>query len=1404
MQSLYSPNFPRRICFFIIVTMSTKFIKAILKQELNGFCDTSDAPYKFEEVGKLMAEQVFNTIAFRSSGTCVGGDGGRDGWFIASQTGIQYKIACFVGKETSVKRKIAEEIGENNNNYVFFCYNKEIKEKERVDLIKKYPNLIIVDSNNIIRAVSDSYKLQDFFGIPFQMRKVLLETVQKRNYFQDKEEIISKYITRKVNVFENDRITSIDYFNWAKDAGNRLKVLKASAGFGKSCMMQQLYCNLLHDEELALPPIYYEFGQYFHNYYENIVKMSIGESVSGFRPYDFYFIFDGLDQLPYDSARELIADVKDLVKMNANVFVLISVRSNEVDESIFTNDFEIASIAPLTDNDIRNIIRSHVSDENNVDFIIEKIKDFRFLDNAFCLSSLINYYEENHRTPYSLIDLYDYLLHKDLDLIKKNKTPFPHAIELGALYTVLSRHDVPNRFNLFKEKSENHLGFSHNNILEYQAAKVISLLPVEKIIQLVLKENILLPSLRNMVGFLLNILSSSSKSEDAIKFYELLEKMRKHPLNHDVLLRIESDKLSPDLAESILSEAVNYYIKHEYYDCPDSLYRFIGQNVEHNFKMLLNLLNKISTTDNTQENRLIYIIAYAVLYNQNSCPSCINDYFTNLFISKIKNNNYSGISNIAWLLKIINKQLKAFSKKEINEITDFVIAKDNDPELLMATFDILKNSVNNISNSCFEKLINKFFIVVQINEDFHCEESPLQIKNGYINKSSWIFNIIPFAELSELYLKRNPNEIWSFFRIYTDFLKTHGFVIFQVDILNKLLTAGLYNYFAVMHGELGGNIKILTDFIVLETSIYHYGEKTLFADYLLDEAGGMKILSIILAYVFHNRDIYGFDEILQLQKFPIFNNFKFYTEIKEVLGNKFDSFLDFLWGQGGIYNISNEICELLPEKIRLDICERNQANQKRLEEKKRKEENVQNSVHIAFKKKEFKNESKKIYELLVKRKCHVRTLEYLEDYSGYSFINQFLIDTIGDCIDKNKTYEEFISSWFESQSAHIVFYIAKYMKAHSLSYNVLTEKESNYIFDFIKNKICIMPLEDIKYGHLLLVRLMEEPELKEKLKPIVCFAYGDDIVKLIKVLNPMDSMDFLENYISRNVIIKYITQNFREILNTDIEKMIVFDYIVSVDFSGIQRLNLIENTKSILVDFIRDNIAKDVIIKNWEILDKLNINLEDIGIDLLAEHIEFEQNGIGIYHNTAWRILNYYYNKKVDTKSYDSVFSCLYKVFEQVEGDYKKKTVAEIYIKKKTDNAEINKWYLDYLKKTDSMVSARMFDKDFGISSFESINALNELFIVAYKHNDVKNEMIVRMILVSYAYILDEILKQDLKVSQIKIEELFSSLWLLWEKTQYIGVIIKYRELELKKATHVATEINFEDIAQLVDSVESI
>ena len=230
----------------------------MIKKLLNSFSDTSDGPYSFEEVGKVMAEEVFNTIAFRSSGTAVGGDGGRDGWFIDNSKGHRYKIACFTGEETSVRQKIEAEMKGDSKSYVFFCYSKRIEEKRRPGLEKQYPNLIIVDCNNIAAITLNSSKLQELFEIPFQIRKVLLETVQERCQFCGQEEIISRYIPRNVNEVCEGKIVSFDFFEWAKDGKHRLKILKASAGFGKTSMMKQLYLKLLYDEEFALPPIYYD------------------------------------------------------------------------------------------------------------------------------------------------------------------------------------------------------------------------------------------------------------------------------------------------------------------------------------------------------------------------------------------------------------------------------------------------------------------------------------------------------------------------------------------------------------------------------------------------------------------------------------------------------------------------------------------------------------------------------------------------------------------------------------------------------------------------------------------------------------------------------------------------------------------------------------------------------------------------------------------------------------------------------------------------------------------------------------------------------------------------------------------------------------------------------------------
>lgn len=152
------------------------------------------------------------------------------------------------------------------------------------------------------------------------------------------------------------------------------------------------------------------------------------------------------------------------------------------------------------------------------------------------------------------------------------------------------------------------------------------------------------------------------------------------------------------------------------------------------------------------------------------------------------------------------------------------------------------------------------------------------------------------------------------------------------------------------------------------------------------------------------------------------------------------------------------------------------------------------------------------------------------------------------------------------------------------------------------------------------------------------------------------------------------------------------------------------------------------------------------------------------------------------------------------EEENKKKSIAEKYIAQKRSNLEINNWYIRYLKKPESMISSRIVDSNFGFSTFESIDLLNELFLFCHKQYDDKNEAIIRMVLTSYSYIFEEIIKLD--NNEGKIEKLTNSLWELWEKSQSIAVIEKYSELELKHVTYIAPKLSFSDIEEIVNTLQ--
>ena len=865
-----------------------------------------------------------------------------------------------------------------------------------------------------------------------------------------------------------------------------------------------------------------------------------------------------------------------------------------------------------------------------VDSLLTKFKEFSSIGNVFCLSSLLGYYEEKHEILLSLIDLYDYLLNKDLELIKKNKTPYSGAIEKSALYTVLYRQDVPDNIRLFKDKSNNHIEFTHRNIMEYQAAKVLASLSIENILQVVSVKGILLPYVRNTVGMMLNILNASGRIEDANKFNGIYAILKSHPLNYDVLLRLESDRLYNDFSDSILIGAIDYYIKHEYYDCPDSLFGFINQNPRRNFEILLGYLKDNKRIDNEQEYRILYIIYSAILHNRNDCPGFIKDYFTNVFLDKIEKDS-NNIRSVAWILRVLNEQLRVFSEKEINKIIDFAIARENDPDFFISIFTILKNSVKNISILYFEKLICTFFHVMQINGNTQAEYIPSQFMNGYRMKSIRWFSIIPVGELSELYFKIKLDGFELFIREYIKFLKSYQSMIFQGEVINKLLFSGLKTFLVSYKGDLEKIIELLTDFIIIESSTDHDEENPLFASYLFIEDWGMEVAGRILDYIYLNQKNYNISEIFRVRKYfanMLFNNSLFYLIMKEIAGDNIVPILNFCLEYGVVSTINKDVFDLLPESIRSEIENRNKRSQEQIDEEEKHKRMIKEAIHIAFNDEKLKKEAKSIYDLIDKRKCEAFELEYIEDYNSYSFMNQFLIDTIESCKKECENYECFISYWFDNHQSKIVFYLMEYMKRHNLSYDILTEEEILFICDFVKNKIVIMPLNNLKPGHKWLAKLMKKTELVKYLKPIIIDSYGDDIVELIKVLNSMESISFFEKYISRNVIINYIIQNFAEMLEMDDVRILIFDYLCSINITGVQQLNLINRTKSILVDFIRKHLSDSTIFNGYSILDKLNISLKDIGLDLIIANIFFEKNGIVVSYNNAYGILDYLYYKK--------------------------------------------------------------------------------------------------------------------------------------------------------------------------------
>ena len=1372
-------------------------LKAIIQESIENMSHGADssAPYEFEKVGRIMAEVAFGINAFRTSGGSAGGDGGEDGWFY-DRRGCRYKIACSICNKTNLNGKIRKEMAANQNGYVFFCTNQEISGKKRQKYWEIYPNIVFADINDIVSATERDYRLKEILGIPVYESLFYLDELRTRHQFIGSENRIAGYIERKVIVKGDDnKEMVVPFIEWAKDKKARLKLLEAPAGYGKTCLMEQLYMNVLNDDSLLLPPIYYDLKNF--DGIDKLIDRIVGRR-DGFEKYNFFFLFDGLDEIPYDVARQLIQQIDDLLtaSTNHNAIVILSVRKNEYQKDLFDGrmKLEIAQVKALDAEDIKEIIAKRGFSDEEASTVLSKLESSNSFDNVFYVSSMLDYYAETKDIPVSRIDLFEYLLKKDKDMLSRKHRIDEQKFNSAVLYVSLTRKPLPDGIEIYKGLPISSLDFSHRNIQEYAAAKALSTLSCEEIIFLISSEGIIVPHAKNMFGFLLNILAETEFSE--VK--RLMEYFDRNKLNLDVLLMIEPGRLLPYLRRQILHEALTYYVDNTYYDIPNSLADFICDIPESGYEELLSF---IKDCDDSHIAKALMITYQIVVHRPSVCPKVVADYLYEMFLREIAENikKTAVLDNLAYILRHIDGKLPDLKSSAVERILSIAENSIYDPEFVMSLFAVLKTGSSHLTESDMDRVADCFFAISK--ENHMCAYSaPFQIKAGYkIPSSSIIYCTDPFYDLVYSYILANRSFFFSLLRKYKVFLKDNERMIDGYDPFSGLIARAAADLFA-SNGFSEEEIKELIAVILLEYRFgYHLDSKSICTELFKTNESGLQLLCNILIVFSKSesnhkqRNGFAFEPIIN----RLFADEKFFGVFRDLAGGSFDEAIRFFfrYNLSGALPIPVAIKEYFPLEILKEIVEQKERNEKAETEEKKHKKHIEESFHIVFNDEEFRKEARSIFDEMESSGRGIYELSHTPDYHSYSYVNEFLIATIG--ASRCSDYEDFISSWFdESHDLKVLLYLMRYLESYNLSYSLLSEEEKHWIYG-LAVKIYNMPFRKEYLGFQLMSILMRQCELMERMReliqaasfPIENFIDIGMSAKINKytIADPYEfySIDYLENYMNPLYIAGYLIDHFRMMLIETPSRFVAIGYMTKHKSSLLQ-YEMKSVLKPILIGFINDNLSEKGLFGGYEFLSAFGISLCDFDICRLSEHILIEdETNPDFVFCTAYEILSYFSSHGSD---YDKELAaaCYNLLFEKNENILYKKRAAEAYISVKSDNYKMNHWYAEYCLSPEGMISTHCDNERFIFSSIDSLPDIERMIISAVSGSDEKSSILFRLAVNSYKAILGNLVSTEAEAKSLN--PILSSLKNVRNQTSNFRVIKLLNDMETSIAINLYSE----------------
>ena len=477
---------------------------------------------------------------------------------------------------------------------------------------------------------------------------VSVETKIKIAHFKtDATKLPKTYITRSTSHFKlaKDKLTNplLETDHQLLDQlmiSTKRVILLGDAGSGKSTELKNLQYRLSQNASPFVPIL-----QNFNSYTPDL-------GLEGFLP-DFWkevpsnlllLIWDGLDEIEPKNFNTVVRQINAFSEKYREMRILISCRTNFYElptngsnstlpgfEPYLINDLNLKDVKEYYDREYSSVKSDNfISEifENNLNDIITK---------PFFLMLLADRFNQDQRLQLNRAELYEMFLFNRIQLdqnhfkttfdLRSKKQEILFLLQNVALsMEILSKNQIKEseilalitsaEFNSLKyctafKKKDGHEDiwqFEHNNIQEFLAAKALSNLEFDKVVQFIAfapNYEKLIPSWVNTLAFLFSILDPKS-----ILFEKLLEWMLKN--EKEVIVKFEPDKVAEDLRVQIFQGIFNYYKIHDVWISSNKfsdkeLARF-GQS-EANLRFLVEEIKKDENT------RTVHINAIRLLGN---------------------------------------------------------------------------------------------------------------------------------------------------------------------------------------------------------------------------------------------------------------------------------------------------------------------------------------------------------------------------------------------------------------------------------------------------------------------------------------------------------------------------------------------------------------------------------------------------------------------------------------------------------------------------------------------------------------------------------------------------------------------------------------------------------------------